>query len=218
MKYTDISGLRFGRLNVIERAGRDKHNNALWICKCDCGNKTIVPGSRLRSGHTKSCGCIQKEAASKSISRFNNSENRVTNGHLIHGETKTPLYNAWCRMRRRCNDEKYDHYDRYGGRGISVCDEWRNYISFRDWALSNGYVEGLELDRINNDGNYEPSNCRWVTRTFQVRNRSNTVFVTMNGETKPLIEFCDKFGINYKKAHAKYTRGVPADKIFEGNH
>lgn len=213
MRSKDISGLRFGLLTVTSQQGTDKHRNALWSCLCDCGNTTITTGHALRAGKTKSCGCLQKKAASKSITVFNNSGKR-SSGRFAHGESKTRIHNIWTKMRRRCSDSKYEHYDRYGGRGISVCEEWQSYTAFRDWALSNGYQEGLEIDRIDNNGNYEPNNCRWTTRKEQMRNRENTVFVCVQGEKKPLIELCEIYGANYKYAHAKYKKGFPIEEIF----
>lgn len=213
MRSKDISGMRFGMLTATEYKGTNKHRFALWFCVCDCGNSVVATGNALRKGHTRSCGCLQKKAAAKSISAFNGSGKR-SSGRLAHGENKTPLHNAWLRMRRRCSDTSYEHYNRYGGRGISVCKEWESYTAFRDWALSHGYKEGLELDRIDNNGNYEPSNCRWATRTAQMRNRSNTIYVELNGERKPLVEFCEIYGVNYKTAHAKHKKGIPPEKIF----
>lgn len=207
-KYRDISGRRYGKLVVKEYHSTDKNRNALFLCDCDCGNTAIVAGTRLVSGHTQSCGCLQKETARTELKKFNQSDRHITDGHLIHGENKTPLHNVWVGMRKRCNNQSYEHYGRYGGRGIKVCAEWySSYLAFKSWALANGYVEGLEIDRIDNDGNYEPSNCKWSTRTEQVRNRSNTRFIGINGIVKPLKQWCEETGTNYKVAHAKIQKG-----------
>lgn len=124
-------------------------------------------------------------------------------------------------MRTRCHCKGFDHYDRYGGRGIKICEEWdKCFPAFRDWALSHGYEDGLELDRIDNDGDYCPENCRWATRIEQMRNRSNTVMYEINGEVKPFVEWCNIYGINYKLAHARYKRGWSTEEIFDttGEH
>ena len=118
-------------------------------------------------------------------------------------------------MKKRCYSKSYEHYNQYGGRGIEVCGEWKNnFAAFSEWAFANGYLEGLEIDRINNDSNYEPNNCRWATRTEQIRNRSNSIDITYNGQTLPLIEWCKAYGVGYKLAHARYKKGWNFDKIF----
>ena len=214
MKCEDLTGKRFGRLIVINRAGSNKHRASLWECICDCGNSITTTGNALRCGHTKSCGCIQKEKGSQNLINFMTKGNR-SRGHLSHGGRKTKLYKKWCSMKARCYYPVFDHYDRYGGRGIAVCEEWReNFAAFREWALANGYQDGLELDRIDNNGNYEPSNCRWTSREEQVRNRSNTLFATLNGVTKPFAVWCEEYDVNYKTAHAKLRRGIPVENIF----
>lgn len=214
MRFADITGQKFGRLTAISHQGADKHRAALWLCRCDCGAEIITTGNSLRTGKAKSCGCAQREAASKTMSEVNASGKRVTDGHLIHGENKTRLHRIWCNMRRRCSDQKHDHYDRYGGRGIKVCDAWQSsYVAFRDWALANGYADHLTIERIDNDGNYEPGNCCWASQKEQVSNRRNSVLITLDGETKPLKEWCEERGINYKAAHAKYKKGVPPEEF-----
>ena len=157
--HGDMVGKRFGRLTVIEYAGTSKQRKAMWICKCDCGNITRpVVGANLKAGTTKSCGCLLNEIRC----------NDAKYNHIRYGR----LYHIWHGMKERCYWDKYKQFKDYGGRGITVCEEWRNnFESFRDWALENGYEEHLTIDRINNDGNYEPSNCRWVTRAEQNRNR-----------------------------------------------
>lgn len=156
-KLIDLTGKRFGRLTVIERYGTvDGH--AAWKCKCDCGNKTVVNGKWLRAGKTTSCGCYHKELLAKRSK--------------THGMTKTRLYSIWHDMKNRCFYQKDKSFEDYGGRGITVCEEWKNsFESFRDWSLLNGYSDNLTIDRINNDGNYDPSNCRWVTMKEQCSNR-----------------------------------------------
>jgi len=161
-KAIDLTGQRFGKLSVIQRAGSDKKGNALWLCKCDCGNTKALLGWVLRRGKAKSCGCLHSET----ISKINSQQKRT------HGETHTRLYNIWRSMRARCYNTSHRFYKHYGGRGIAVCDEWRNsYEAFRDWAFSNGYTPDLTIDRKDNDGNYEPQNCHWATMSDQNRNR-----------------------------------------------
>ncbi len=157
MKLVEMTGRRYGRLTVIERAENTPGGTARWRCKCDCGKETVVVGSYLRNGSIKSCGCYMRE----------------NNGRLSlkHGGYKTKLYHVWVQMRSRCRSPKDKNYPYYGGRGISVCDEWQDFRSFQEWALSNGYREGLTIDRIDNDGDYKPTNCRWVTMAVQAKNK-----------------------------------------------
>jgi hypothetical protein len=152
---------RFGRLLVIrETLERQNGRNIVWECICDCGKTTEVAGTNLVRGKTKSCGCLQKEWAQKHYKE-------IGKNNLKHGESgkRSSLYSVWCTMKNRCYSENWHKYKRYGLRGIEVCDKWRdNYSTFKQWALENGYKEGLTIDRINNNGNYEPNNCQWITQ------------------------------------------------------
>lgn len=153
-KIIDLTGQRFGRLVALERVGKNNHGVSLWKCKCDCGNECIVSQSGLHSWKTQSCGCLHKE---------------TFNGYK-HGYSKTRIYKIWCAMRDRCAREKSSVYKYYGGKGIRVCDEWADsFMSFREWALANGYNDTLVIDRIDSTKNYCPSNCRWITQAENAR-------------------------------------------------
>ena len=159
----DIAGGRFGKWTVLGRAGSNKDGSAMWVCKCDCGTVRNVTGRSLISGKSSCCGCTRKENAAKASKKAN----------TTHGMKKTRLYTIWHSMKGRIKYPSTNSYERYGGRGIKVCKEWENdFLSFATWALNNGYSDELTLDRINPDGDYEPSNCRWSTWSQQARNRS----------------------------------------------
>ena len=161
-RVSDLTGMRFGRLVVVSRAGSNAKGNALWRCRCDCGKETVVVGYSLNGGRSKSCGCLHHEQ----LSTRNRNEKRT------HGETHTRLYTIWRGIRCRCNNKTDSHYSDYGGRGITVCAAWNNsFEAFRDWAVANGYRNDLTIDRINNDGGYTPDNCRWTTMSVQNANR-----------------------------------------------
>ena len=206
-KKIDMTGRVIGRLLVIEECGRDSRGEALWRCRCECGNEVIVLGSNLRNEHTTSCGCYQRERAS---------EVRTT-----HGMCKTRLYSVWMDMLVRGGvhkgaSEKDKH--NYQDRGITVCDEWLVFENFRDWALSHGYKEGLQIDRVNNDAGYCPENCRWVTPKENMNNRRNTIRLE---DGTSLAMFCSKVGIQTRengKMTKQYSRIVDAYRRYHKAH
>lgn len=160
-KINDLTGKKFGRLKVIEYYGSNKNGRALWLCQCDCGKTKSVLGNSLLCGLTLSCGCYNKEEARKRRTK--------------HSLSYSKLYKVWHGMKTRCYNKNFIYYCNYGGRGITICHEWlNNFETFYNWAINNGYEEGLTIDRINNDGNYEPNNCRWITRAEQNRNQRKT--------------------------------------------
>jgi len=150
-------GRRFERLVVVSLAGRDKKRNRLWRCRCDCGVVTITAGYRLKSGETRSCGCLQREC--------------VVARNTTHGLSKSRLYNIWANMLARCSNRQHPQFRDYGGRGIFVCNEWCSFECFAEWSLATNYADHLTIDRKDNDGPYSPANCRWATFLQQSRNK-----------------------------------------------
>jgi hypothetical protein len=183
----NLSGRKFGKLTVTDVfSRREKDRKIQWECICDCGNKKNVVSNYLMSGKTKSCGCLSIELSTDRVK--------------THGLTNTRLYSIWSDMKTRCFNTKGRYYINYGGRGVTMSEEWKNdFLAFYRWSIKNGYSDELSIDRINNDGNYCPSNCRWVTRKTQSNNRrSNIVF-----QGKTLSEWCEDLKLNY---HTVRTR------------
>lgn len=187
--FKDLTGIKFNRWLVIARLKNNKQGRAMWLCQCDCGNLGKVTTSDLINGKSKSCGCLNIEF----IAQLNKT----------HGKTHTRLFNVWQCMIARCYNANRSNYKNYGGRGITVCDEWKNdFMNFYNWAMQNGYDETAlrgkcTIDRINNDGNYEPDNCRWVTLKSQCSNRRTNKFVTYNGVTKTIKQWSYECDIPY---------------------
>lgn len=191
MKVNDLTNQKFGSLLVIERRGSDEKGQALWLCRCDCGKEKVIRGHDLKQG-TKSCGC----------SRIKNC------GLYKHGLSSTKLHSTWRSIKDRCYNKKNKSYSFYGGRGIVMCEEWLNeFVSFYDWANANGYKENLTIDRIDPNGNYCPENCRWVDRIKQANNTRRNVYVTINGETKSLPDWCRALGVNQHSVRTRIYKG-----------
>ena len=163
MKALDLTGKRFGRLVVLHRDGSTPGRDAAWRCRCDCGEVRTIRGQCLRSGHTKSCGCLHREFSSERLPRL-----ATKHGMARHGRV-AGIYKSWQAMRERCKNPRHHAYANYGGRGITVCERWESFENFL--ADMGPRPEGLTLDRIDNEGNYEPGNCRWATRLQQRHNR-----------------------------------------------
>lgn len=291
--FVDLTGKRFGRLVVISREKNNKRGKALWKCKCDCGNETIVLASRLRNGKTKSCGCLRSETLKKNryckiakekpekrnhkqtiqrnckprediagqkfgrltVIRYldvteRTQKNRnwlckcdcgnytTANASILkngttrscgclsaersklprkHGMAKTRIWNIYQGMVRRCNDEHSHAYKDYGGRGIAICPEWLGddgIKRFFEWSFKNGYKDDLEIDRIDVNGNYEPSNCRWATSKQQNRNRRDNIRIEYNGKTQSLPDWCDELSLEYNMIYLRYKRGWSAERMF----
>lgn len=180
-RFIDLTGQVFERLTVVEHVGFDKKHSALWSCQCSCGKSCIISSDNLRSGNTKSCGCIRNE--------------RIGTLNKSHGLSQHPLHRTWSHIKDRCNNPNDKKYDSYGGRGIKMCDEWNDFQRFYDWSMENGWEQGLTIDRINVNGNYEPDNCRWVTMKVQQNNRRDNKYITFNGKTQTMQQWCDELGI-----------------------
>ena len=193
-KLRDLTGQKFGKLLVIKRADNRVYNNGkervCWQCLCDCGNTKIVSRDDLVSGFVKSCGCFRKEKTKETKTK--------------HGLRKSKLYRIWSNIKSRCYNSQIDIFKYYGAKGIIMCDKWLNdFKEFHDWSMLNGYKENLTIDRINPKGNYEPSNCRWITPKEQQNNKLNNHIITYKSQTHTLAEWSEILGIDYKVLHRR---------------
>lgn len=198
---------RFGKLIVIRLVEGNNATNRKYLCKCDCGNEKITSEDNLRRGRCKSCGCLYKN---------NGGKRKYIKGYYLDSRSK--LYGVWHNMVRRCTDPKAKQYKNYGGRGIKICDEWNDYSVFRKWAINTGYIEEHSrseymLDRIDNDGNYEPSNCRWTNAKTQMNNRTVNTFICYQGVERTMAEWADYYNIPYNLFFRRYQRGWDFERI-----
>lgn len=186
----DLSGQRFERLCAIKKVVID--HSTYWECQCDCGNTVYVGTTKLLRGRQKSCGCYKREKEKLPKK---------------HGMSRKRIYNVYYDMLGRCKNPSFAGYKNYGGRGIKVCEEWNNsFVSFYKWAIENGYTDNLMIDRIDVDGNYEPSNCRFVPRKQQMNNKTNSHYMTYKGETHTMAEWSEITGIRYTTLKSRINR------------
>ena len=191
----DLIGKKIGKLVVIEMKEHISGESVKWKCQCDCGNTITVKGEYLRNGRKTHCGCDKPFSYRLSYPR---------------------LHRIWSNMKSRCNNANDDRYEDYGGRGIDIFQEWKeSFEVFCKWALNNGYAENLTLDRIDVNGNYEPSNCRWITRFDQMSNMRKNVNLTYKGETKHLSEWCRIFNVKHSTIAYRLKHGYSVEEAFE---
>lgn len=259
----DITNHKYGKLTVIKRHGRNTSNKITWLCKCDCGNETIVAGNSLRTGYTESCGCLKgrsleyltgmtfnrwkvkeriedandqntkwkcvcecgnesivasgalKSGMSKSCGCYKNEQTSQRNRAMAtHGKTNTRLYRIWNNMKDRCLNSNSKDFVNYGGRGIRIHEDWINdFQVFYDWAMNNGYSYELSIDRMDNNGHYEPSNCRWTTMEEQQNNTRNNCNITIDGITKTASEWSKISGIGSKTIIYRYKNNWDESKL-----
>ena len=195
----DITGQRFGKLVATRPAG-SRNGYTEWTCMCDCGNVVNVRTTNLRSGNSQSCGCTARQATIKR--------------NTTYGDTGTRLHQIWRSMKQRCYDPGNQAYARYGGRGIVMCEEWLEYHAFKAWALANGYSDNLSIDRIDVNGNYEPSNCRWADILTQANNKRNNRVITAHGKTMTLAQWSRHSGLALRTIQERLRRGwLEADAV-----
>jgi len=181
-KRYDLTGNKYGRLVVLSRSGKNKHGQSLWLCRCDCGKEKVISSVSLKGGRSNSCGCLQKESRIK------------------HGKHKTPTYNSWDSMIQRCENPKTPKYTLYGGRGIKVCDSWHEFKNFFEDMGERPSTE-YSLERVDNNGNYEPGNCKWATQIEQCRNRRSLTNNTSGVK-----------GVSYDKSRGKWTAYINVNR------
>jgi len=182
-KHENLIGKRFGKLTVVSFRSVDNNGHAYWLCRCDCGRFKVVRGAHLKDKHVRSCGCW--------------------NPRITHGMSGTRIYNIWSKMLQRCYLKSDHAYSSYGGRGISVCREWRKFESFYNWSMDHGYSESLSIDRKNNDGNYEPSNCRWATPKQQANNNRHNHLVNVDGKLITISQYADQLNVEQTRLRKK---------------
>lgn len=201
MKKINLTGQKFGKLLVIKQT-ENQGNKICWLCLCDCGNYHTVTTSNLRCGRIKTCGCGHLEVLLKR--------------NITHNQRHTKIYEVWKTMKQRCNNPNSQSYKNYGGRGIKVCDDWNNsFESFFNWSMQNGYSPELSIDRIDNNGNYCPENCRWTTRYIQSRNRRTNHYITFNNETKIIVDWAKYFNIAPGRISSRISKGQDIQKYFQ---
>ncbi len=199
----DLTGQRFGRLTVLEFVPREGTKQSYWKCQCDCGNIKVIAGNSLSCRRTLSCGCHRIEKITKVKRKYKD------------GTIDTRLYKIWKGFKQRCYNKNEPSYKNYGGRGISVCNEWKNdFKAFYDWAIENGYSDDLTIDRIDNNGNYEPSNCRWVNMLEQQRNKRNNVMVEYEGKKMCLSAAAKQAGVSVSSVESRYIKGERGKRLF----
>lgn len=203
----DISGKRFGRLVALKLSEKRSGRKTYWECRCDCGNIKTVRTDSLKSGLIKSCGCLKKEQDKINLP---NGQGRVK-----HGLSRERLYHIWLGMLSRCENDSNSRYQSYGGRGIKVCDTWHDVEKFRDWAINNGYKETLSIDRIDVNGNYEPSNCRWATIKEQANNKRDNIFIEFEGKKQTLKEWSEELNIPYGTLSTRVSLGIEPPNLFK---
>ena len=207
-KPKDLTGLRSGRLEALYLVGKDEKGRYLWKCKCECGKCVDVIAKHLTMQGTKSCGCLLEEQNTRMRSGEYNPKR-------THGKSNTRIYRIWKDMKRRTVNPNRQNYDRYGGRGISVCAEWcDDFETFYQWSMQNGYQDTLEIDRIDNDKSYSPENCRWVSKIVNANNRACSRKITYLGETKTIAEWSKILGISYTKLIYRINAGWSLDRAF----
>lgn len=188
----NMIGKKFNKLIVLEECKERKDRRKVYKCICECGNIVNVIGKNLRNGNTKSCGCLKHD----------------TKPNFKHGKRHTRLYNIWYDMKRKCYKQNRQDYHCYGGRGIKICDNWlHDFMNFYDWSMVNGYNDTLTIDRIDVNGNYEPSNCRWTDIKTQGNNRRTNVLLTYNGKTQTMMMWAEELNLPYNTVKYRHQKG-----------
>lgn len=200
-RLIDMTGQQCGDWTVLRQAGNQRGGAALWLSRCVCGTERPVLGSDLRKGQSRNCGCAGM--------------NRLGDMRRTHGESGTRLHRIWKGMIQRCHQPTYHGYENYGGRGILVCDGWRKFEPFREWAMANGYRDNLSIDRVDNNKGYYPQNCRWATPKTQSRNRR---FVALTSEGRPGPEVAEENGIPIRTYNVRRSAGWTVDEAATWPH
>jgi hypothetical protein len=183
----ELTGQKFGRLTAIRIAEKRKHKKYYWECKCECGNICVVMGTKLKNGYTKSCGCLLPDL--------------IRETKTTHGLTHSKTYKIWASMKKRCDNPADNGYHKYGARGIKYCEKWGLFENFfSDMGLC---PSGYSIERINNNGDYEPDNCKWIPLKDQARNRRSNRYITYNGITKTIIQWSEHYNIEYRKLYVR---------------